>query len=281
MKRNKERRQIEIIALIQQSEETISIPDLCSKFDVETATINRDLNELRERGVIIHSIKKRLHIAGELTEKKLESLLTIYFNNAGKAISFPKNTALVIKNLKRNTLDIFVKLVNAIESRSKLEIDYYKASDNIVATRQIEPIIIFPTNRDWRLIARSDDIYKQRFIHNIRRIKVLDEKFRRERDFNAGDIFRRSFEYWSGEDLFEVVVKFDHSVAHIINNSVFGEEQKLEKNKDGTVSLKMTVNNLDEVANWLMSWGGNAKVIKPAKLRSQLKKKAKDILQNY
>ena len=281
MKQNKERRQIEIIALIQQSKEPISIPDLCSKFNVETATINRDLNELRERGVIIHSVKKRLRIAGELTEKATESLLTIYFSNAGKTINYPKNTSLVVKKLKSSSLNTFVTLVNAIESRTKLEIDYYKAPDDIVVTRQIEPYSIFPTNRDWRLIARSDDIYKQWFIHNIRRINVLSEKFKRERGFNASDIFRASFEYWSGEDQFDVVVRFDQSIASAILNGLWGEEQKLEGHKDGTVSLKMKVNNLDEVANWLMSWGGMAKVIKPAKLRNQLKKKAKAILQNY
>ena len=74
MDRNKERRQTEIIALIQHTKETVFMPDLCSKFHAETATINRDLNELRKRGVIIHSIKKRFRLLGELTEKKLQYL---------------------------------------------------------------------------------------------------------------------------------------------------------------------------------------------------------------
>jgi len=278
MTRSKERRQIEIVSLVQSSPGKLSVADLCEKFSVEVATIHRDLRELRERGILIHSVRKGLQLLRELTPKDQYNLLSSYLSFVRQAISFPKNLSLITKKLKSKSLGLFVALINAIEERRVLEITYYKMFNDETVLRVIEPYDLIPTFRDWRLIARSDGIFKTFLVENIKELRVRDERFERAKAYDVSELFRRSFEYWSGGEEIEVVLQFKKRVASIIKSGIWGEDQELVTGPGGWVILKMRVNSLEEIGNWVLTWGGNVKVVRPNDLRKYLVKKATGII---
>ncbi len=277
MKTSKERRQVELIALLTDSPIRLSVTDLCGRFNVEVATINRDLQELRERGIQIHSVQGSVRLIRQPSEKELRALLSLYISSVGNAISLPQNISLTVKKLKEKSLPTFVALVRAIEERRMAELTYYKMFDDETVVRVVEPHDLIPTSRNWRLIARSDGMFKQFFVENIREIKVLNERFRRSSEFNSSDLFRNSFEYWSGDEQYEVVLRFSKKVATQIKNGVWSEEQEIETQRDGSVLLRMKVNSLEEVGNWVMTWGGEVRVVEPETLKQQTTNKAKQI----
>ena len=278
MKIPKERRQVEIIALVQDQSQKYSVSDLCEHFSVETATIQRDLLELRSLGISVHSTRGAIRLAKSLTQQDLQLLLRRFTTFAGEAVSVPKSTALLAKKQKSASLSIVSTLVWAIERRRILEIQYYKMYDDTLVTRVVEPYQLFTTSRDWILIARSEGIFKHFLLQNIREIKPTKASFRRDRDFDPGDLHRLSFEYWSGDEVYEVKLKFSKNVAHIIANGIWAEEQEITPQSDGSMVLRMRINSIEQLANWIFTWGGDVEVLSPPSLRNEMVQKANAFL---
>jgi predicted DNA-binding transcriptional regulator YafY len=54
----------------------------------------------------------------------------------------------------------------------------------------------------------------------------------------------------------------------------------LRELKGGGAELKMKLSSLAEVQRWVLSWGGDAKVLKPSELAQAVQLSAKKILQS-
>lgn len=278
--RTKTARQIEILSAIERNPGTFAVADLCEVFHVETATLNRDLRDLREMGIGIHSSKNKLSLLRALSDKNYRALLSVYLTSVSGIISFPKNISLTVSQLGENTLGVFTSLVGAIEMRERIDVSYVRHQDSKLLEYTLEPYDIIPGNRDWRLIAMSGGIFKQFIIGGIRKIERTGKKFVRSKEYSADNYYARSFGFFSGKDVFDVRLEFAGRVADVIGNRTWSEEQELARNPDGSVSLTMKVNSIEEVGSWILSWGGEVKVLAPAKLREYVVDKAKGILKS-
>jgi predicted DNA-binding transcriptional regulator YafY len=277
--RTKTARQIEILSLVAKEPAVYAAADLCEMFNVETATLHRDLRDLREMGFDIHSSKNKLTLLKKLSDKDYRTLLSVYLTSVSGIISFPKNISLTVKQLEGKTLEVFTVLVGAIEAREKIRIRYVRHQDSRLLKYMLEPYDVIPGNRDWRLIAMSDGIFKQFIIGGIKGIERTGEKFERKPEYSADDYYARSFGFFSGTNVFDVALEFGKKVAEVIGNRTWSEEQEITKNDDGSLILKMKVNSIEEVGSWILSWGGDVRVIKPAKLREYVVAKAKGIVE--
>ena len=278
--RFKRARQIEILSLIERKPNCHSVADLCDIFHVEVATIHRDLRDLREVGHDIHSSKNKLILFRSLTEKDYRILLSNYLTSVSGIISFPKNISLTVKQLKGKTLEIFTEMVGAIETREKIEIDYMRHKDSHLRKYILEPYDIIPGNRDWRLIAVSDGIFKQFIIGGIREIKRTGSSFKRTTEYSADEYYSGSFGFFSGKNLFDAVLEFKKNVGNAVSNRTWSEDQEITLGNDGKVTLKIKVNSIEEVGSWILSWGGEVKVIEPGELKKYVIEKARGILKS-
>jgi predicted DNA-binding transcriptional regulator YafY len=52
----------------------------------------------------------------------------------------------------------------------------------------------------------------------------------------------------------------------------------LQELPDGGVELSMTLSGLAEVERWVLSWAGNARVVRPPELAARVKQAAEAIL---
>lgn len=274
----KRARQIEILSLVEKNPNRFSVADLCHSCRVEVATIQRDLRDLRESGFDIHSSRNRLILFKDLTEKDYRILLSNYLTSVNGIISFPKNISLTVKQLKGKTLDIFTTLVAAIQTREKIEIKYMRHQDSLLSNYTIAPYDIIPGNRDWRLIAVSEGVFKQFIIGGIKEIKKTGINFRRAREYSADDYYAGSFGFFSGRNVFDVVLKFTKNVASVVANRTWSEDQTIVTNGDRSVTLKMAVNSIEEVGNWILPWGNEVKILEPVELKKYVIEKASGIL---
>ena len=67
--------------------------------------------------------------------------------------------------------------------------------------------------------------------------------------------------------------------ADYIREKKWHQSQQLRELKGGGVELKMKLSSLAEVERWVLSWGGDAKVLKPRELAEAVRQSARDILQ--
>jgi predicted DNA-binding transcriptional regulator YafY len=272
------KRQIEILSLIEREPHKHSIHDLCALFNVETPTINRDLQALRSLGFDIHSTRKKLKLFRKLNESEYVKFLSLYLPLSRFAFGFPKNISLVVKKMGKRVLQTFVTLVNAIENKREIEITYLKMYDNETVIRRVEPYVLFPTTKDWMLIAKHGKIFKQFFVDNIKEIQTLDTAFSRDKNFSAETLFLYSWETFRGEKPITVKLHFSKNVATFISNRVWSETQTLEPQTDGSLLFTVQIGDVEEIISWIMSWGKEVEIIEPMDLKKMVKERAKEIL---
>ena len=61
---------------------------------------------------------------------------------------------------------------------------------------------------------------------------------------------------------------FSRDAADIVTETTWHSTQKVERHKDGSVSLHFVVDGLNEIVYWLLGWSGRVTVIQPPELRA-------------
>jgi proteasome accessory factor B len=109
-------------------------------------------------------------------------------------------------------------------------------------------------------------------------VKLTGKTFERPQKFSLEKRLRDSFGVHSGEGEYEVVIRFNARAADYVREKKWHESQHLRELKGGGVELRMKLSSLMEIERWILSWGGDATVVKPRELVEAVRKSAKAIL---
>jgi predicted DNA-binding transcriptional regulator YafY len=86
-------------------------------------------------------------------------------------------------------------------------------------------------------------------------------------------LFRNSFQIWQSEnaDLEQIVLRFSGQAAQLVRERNWHASQRIQELAGGNLELSLTLNSLEEIIPWILSWGKNCEVVRPAKLRKKVK----------
>lgn len=210
--------------------------------------------------------------------RKMEQSLpeTISFNLADieQTISFRTRAEQMLD------LEIFDALAKATARRQQIELAYRKPGRPQAEHRTVDPYHLANINGEWYLFA-FDHLRKdvRTFVPaRIRSVKTTGRTFQPPRKFSLDQRLRGSFGVHSGQGQYDVVIQFDSGVADYIREKRWHESQELRDLKDGGVELRLTLSSLSEVERWVLSWGGNARVLRPEELAEAVRQAAQKIL---
>ena len=209
--------------------------------------------------------------------KKMESALpdTISLNLADieQTISFRTRVEPILD------LKIFDTLAKAAAQRKQLELVYRKPGQP-AEKRIVDPYHLANINGEWFLFAFDHARQDVRtFVPaRIKSAALTGKTFDRPQKFSLEKRLRDSFGVHSGEGEFEVVVRFNARAADYIREKKWHASQSLRERKDGSLELKMKLSSLAEVERWVLSWGGDAVVVKPRELAAAVRESARRIL---
>jgi predicted DNA-binding transcriptional regulator YafY len=222
------------------------------------------------------SFEKPLLSAIKKMEQSLPDTISLNLADVGQAISFRTRVEPILD------LKIFDGLARAVAQRQQLELDYRKPGAGKAEVRTVDPYHLANINGEWFLFAFDHgraDIRK--FVPaRIRGMKPTGKTFERSKKFSLEKQLRDSFGVHSGEGEFDVVIRFNARAADYIREKKWHESQRLEELKNGSVELHLKLSSLVEVERWILSWGGDAKVIKPRELAEAVRNSANKILQS-
>lgn len=74
---------------------------------------------------------------------------------------------------------------------------------------------------------------------------------------------------------------FHGPAATYVSERIWSHDQKIEKRRDGTLELAFTTTSTPEVIAWILSFGPDAELLEPRKLREEIYKSAATVLQIY
>ena len=192
--------------------------------------------------------------------------------DVGQTISFRTRVEPILD------LKIFDTLARAVAQKEQLELEYRKPGRRVnPRPALVDPYHLANINGEWFLFAfdhARKDI--RRFVPaRIQSIKPTGKTFERSKKFSLEKELRDSFGVHSGEGVFEVVIRFNTRVADFIREKRWHESQELRQLKNGDVELKLKLSSLVEIERWVLSWGGDAKVLKPSQLAEAVRNSAK------
>jgi proteasome accessory factor B len=221
------------------------------------------------------SFEKPLLSALKKMSQALPETISLNLSDAEQAISFRTRAEPVLE------LGVLDQLAKATAARQQLKLTYRKPGQSKTEARLIDPYHLANINGEWFLFA-YDHLRKDIRTFVPSRIKSLEttgRTFARSQTFSVEQRLRDSFGVQSGQGRFEVLLHFSQQVADYIREKKWHDSQQLRELPDGQVELRLELSSLAEIERWVLSWGGNARVIKPVELARAVKRAAEKILQ--
>ncbi|MGB9665188.1 MAG: helix-turn-helix transcriptional regulator [Ignavibacteria bacterium] len=276
------KRQIEIVGKALSSDESFTIMDLAVEYNVEELTIKRDLAELRSRGIDIHSLKNSgIKILNPIKKEILKEFILEYIGFSYSEDFPDKSTTILIQKLGEKALRLITQLQKAIEQNLLTIIDYQSTATTTKKNVYIQPLKIFQSQSEWRLLAINQNLIKQYYISKILDVKITTEKFKPLEKEKIESLFSSSLKSWIGTEQFFIKIQFDKKWAEVIKSKTYLLNQKITELPDGSVLFEGNVNSIDEAATWILSFGKGVKVLEPERLKLKVIQLAKEALSNY
>jgi predicted DNA-binding transcriptional regulator YafY len=180
-------------------------------------------------------------------------------------------------------LETMKALHDATRDQRVFRIRYRSNSKDEVTERDVEPYTLVCTQGRWYLIAycryRTD--MRDFRIDRILSYERIDEVFAIPPDFDLDAYLGPAFGMHRGDRTYPVRIRFSAYQARWIQEEVWHESQFLKRRDDGVLDVMMQVTGLNDVARWVLSYGGEAEVIAPPVLRHRVAVEARRMAKLY
>lgn len=173
-------------------------------------------------------------------------------------------------------------LVEAMEQRRVVEMEYYSASRDAHTRRRIEPYHLRLVGGAWYCIAYCQTRREVRTfaLDRMQSLALTDEHFKVPADFSISEYLGHSWLIERGTPT-RVVIEFDSSQIPYIANRQWHHSQELEILPGGDLRMTVTTGSLGELMRWVMSFGSHARIIEPEDLRRQVIQELEKARHNY
>jgi len=135
----------------------------------------------------------------------------------------------------------------------------------------------------WGFIFTMKEVFCEVRMFVLGRVKMLhitSECFAPPKDFSLDKFMRYSFKVMHDE-LYTVKVRISPGWARWVEEKIWHGSQKITKLPDGSLEMAFRVAGLDEIKRWVLSFGPEAVVLEPEKLKEMVRKVLYSTLAQY
>jgi len=169
-------------------------------------------------------------------------------------------------------LEVFEVLSHAVLDSSEVEFGYRKLRGTATEKRRVRPYHLGCVDNQWYLFAF--DLARQQLrtfaLPRIREPRRTGARFHRRANFSIGKFLDSSFGVFQSDGRTTVRIRFQPFAAQLVRERVWHHSQKVKELREGRLELQLQLGSLEEIERWVLSWGDQAEVLEPAKLRQRL-----------
>ncbi len=171
-----------------------------------------------------------------------------------------------------NSAEVIEEISLAIIDRTTCTIDYHSFSDDKVKKFDINPLHLFERDGGLYLLVVTTDYGDVRTlaIERIRKIDPVDKTFVYPDQFDPESYLATAFTLYFGETV-EVKIRFAADQSRYIRERQWANKQKIIDEPDGSVILILKTSGWWDIKRWALSFGADAEVLEPAKMREEIK----------
>jgi predicted DNA-binding transcriptional regulator YafY len=287
-----------------------TLAEIEARFDVSGRTVFRDLAALEESGVPIAFEEGRYRVLdsrspGMSFDSGEVALLRVALSNPALRTGGPLGRRLMsliekletaLRGGRQQVLPlaslagpettgaagraVMAELERLIAKGRAAAIRYESLSGNEVAERGVDPWRVFHRAGAWYLVGRCHVHDEPRLfrLDRIHGVKSGSERFKVPVDFDVERFLADAWNVFVGPERFEVRLRFAPSLAPLIDNASHHPGERKTRRADGSVDYTVTVAHLDEIARWIVGFGGDCRVLGPVQLKSRVRELATGVL---
>ena len=214
----------------------------------------------------VHSLLNKVRASQPKAIEELSRALLRYFHvTAFGQSDYSEKTQLIS--------DLF----DAAQNHRVLTITYQKADAAEPKQYLIHPYAIFYHSGSMYLVALSVEANDIRHFKIDRMLTATEtgRSFQMPENWNLQDYRHKSFGAFSPTGETHVVrIRFTDRAAKHVRESKWHHSQKTTDHADGSLTLQITVENLEEIQAWVLSFGPWAKVLAPQVLIENVRRAA-------
>ena len=178
------------------------------------------------------------------------------------------------RNPLEDSHSVYELLLESLVERRKVRIRYDSLFEEKKISTLLSPYRVFFHRRSWYVIGRSS-LHRAVRTFNMGRIfdvEQIDTPYQIPARFTLDRQMGNAWSMIRGRPLRSaVVVRFQPKVAQNVAEVQWHKTQKIIWNNDGTLDFQVTVDGLDEIVWWILGYGNQAEVLRPAALRKKIK----------
>ena len=217
------------------------------------------------------------HMMGKISEL-LPEKVTVDSGFLNKDISFISDPLPSIEE------GVFDNIFEAIKTHRVLNFNYRSVGSQEYKARILNPYHVLCQKGNWYVFgfdqaAADNRIYA---LSRIKKIKIKAEKFTVPEGFDISKEVDLSFGIWhnTGEpEDYELL--FDSSLANYILEREWQKGQQMEQGEDGSVYLKFSSNQRQQILSWVLGFGAAVRVLAPESLKKDVIESARKVIGKY
>ena len=165
--------------------------------------------------------------------------------------------------------EIFKTVQWALLKQKQLTGQYESPYESKPATLRLHPYRLCLVKNAWYVIARPTDEKEPRTyrVARFKTLRMLDHPVVVPNDFDLHHYFGNAWAVYRGAKRYDIEIWFTPEAARLVTETHWHDTQKATHQKDGSVTLSFQIDGLEEIASWVLSWTGQAKVLQPPELR--------------
>jgi predicted DNA-binding transcriptional regulator YafY len=270
------------------------IAELAERLETTGRSIYRDLADLETRGFAIERAEGRYRLIDSSTVRRLpltareRLLLAVALENplfdrhpTMKAVrrqlaakvggDQESRPPAVLAGPERGGAPdeaIVAAIEEAIEASHAITILYSSISSQQCAWRGIDPWVMLHRAAAWYLVGRCHihDEPRTFRLDRITAVLPMGGSFVGPRDFDVNEWFANSWEVSASSEAVDVRIVFESAVAPLIEHALHHPSEAKRRLSDGRLEYRVRIGPLDELARWIVGFGGQAIAVDPPEL---------------
>lgn len=184
---------------------------------------------------------------------------------------------------RKNSLENFEEVGNALLKRQRLQIEYYSKGANETTNREVSP---------QRLIFYRDNWYLDAYCHmrkglrsfaldGVRKAALLNKKTEEISEKELHENFAESYGIFSGKATQRAKLRFTPERARWVSGETWHGQQVSSFDKEGNYILEFDYNQDPELVMEILKHGSGVEVLGPASLKNRVKAELEKAFKNY
>jgi len=182
--------------------------------------------------------------------------------------------------------DTICTIIEGLEARKVCKVNYQAIMETKAKSFYIKPLKLFSHNDTVYLHAQMAKYPGKRYkepeydpllaVHRIKKVEITERSYEFPDKFDFEKAFNKNFGIIK-EDAFEVEVEFTGWAARYAAERIWSPDQKITKKGKGKIRITFSASSEPELTGKVLSFGEEAKIIKPDWLVEEVATKVKQM----